>query len=189
MSLVNYALNQLDKRGRKKIIMDREDNEPYLERYYLLWGDRYNRKRKEIPFNAFLHRFVRSDDPVFHNHPWTWYRTIVLKGGYWEHTPWGVKWMGPGSTKFIRGGKLIAYPHQFSYKPEVNKIHKVEWANVYRDLHYVEVPKPGETWTLFLRGPSVRDWGFTPDPYRGTWIPRDVYLSTHRKHQRVMHHE
>ena len=29
---------------------------------------------------------MRSDDPIMHNHPWAFF-TVILKGGYWEHTP------------------------------------------------------------------------------------------------------
>jgi hypothetical protein len=181
MNLVKYALNQLDKRGRKKIIYDRHDEEPYLERYHILWHDHQHRKQQNIPFNAFLHRFVQSDEPIFHNHPWTWYRTVILKGGYWEHTPWGTKWMGPGSTKLVYGGKLVGFPPVINYEPEVNKIHRIEFSSIYDDLHWVEVPKPGKTWTLFIRGPKVRDWGFTPDPSKGTWIQQEEYHNANRK--------
>ena len=100
--MIKWFLDKLEKAGRKQIIMDRDDLHPYLERYYVAWPDSTKRERKDIPFNTFIHRFMLSDDPVFHNHPWDWYLTIILKGGYWEHTPWGTTWRGPGSWKFKR---------------------------------------------------------------------------------------
>ena len=67
--------------GRYRIIKDRVDDEIYLERYYLFLKD-----RKTFPFNVFLHRFHKSDPDDLHDHPWN-YRTLILKGGYWEYTP------------------------------------------------------------------------------------------------------
>jgi hypothetical protein len=56
--------------------MDRQNDEPYLERYYLFLKD-----RKRFPFNVFLHKFLKSDPDDVHDHPWP-YATIILKGGY-----------------------------------------------------------------------------------------------------------
>ena len=49
-------LKLLDRLGRKRIVMDRVENEPYLERYYL-----FLRERNRFPFNVFLHKFLKSD--------------------------------------------------------------------------------------------------------------------------------
>ena len=51
--------------GRYRIINDRIDEEPYLERYYLFLKERNN-----FPFNIFLHRFLKSDPDDLHDHPW-----------------------------------------------------------------------------------------------------------------------
>ena len=61
--------------------MDRVDNQPYLERYYLFLKD-----RKTFPFNVFLHKFLKGDPDDIHDHPWP-YATLILKGGYYEWTP------------------------------------------------------------------------------------------------------
>ncbi len=74
--------------GRRRIIYDRLDNEPYLERYYLFLKD-----RKYFPFNIFLHKFLKSDPDDLHDHPWA-FRTIILSGGYWEFTNEGKFWRG-----------------------------------------------------------------------------------------------
>ena len=71
----------MEKLDRKRIIYDRLDNEPYLERYYLFLKD-----RKRFPFNVFLHRFLKSDPDHVHDHPWG-YATLILKGGYYEWRP------------------------------------------------------------------------------------------------------
>ena len=74
-------LKLLEKLGRKRIVMDRASDEPYLERYYL-----FLRERDRFPFNVFLHKFLKSDPDDVHDHPWP-YATLILKGGYWEWTP------------------------------------------------------------------------------------------------------
>jgi hypothetical protein len=77
--------------GRHRIINDRLDQEPYLERYYI-----FLKERDSFPFNIFLQRFIKSDPDDLHDHPWN-YRTFILFGGYWEHTINGRFWRGPGS--------------------------------------------------------------------------------------------
>ncbi len=74
-------LKLLERLGRKRIVMDRVEDRPYLERYYLFLKDRDN-----FPFNVFLHRFLCSDPDDVHDHPWP-YATLILKGGYYEWTP------------------------------------------------------------------------------------------------------
>ena len=74
-------LKFLEKIGRKRIVMDRVNDEPYLERYYVFLKD-----RARFPFNVFLHKFLKSDPDDVHDHPWP-YATLILRGGYWEWTP------------------------------------------------------------------------------------------------------
>ena len=80
--------------GRYRLINDRQDKEPYLERYYLFLKDRTN-----FPFNIFLHKFLNSDPDDLHNHPWS-YISIPLYPGYWEHTDKGKFWRGPLSCRY-----------------------------------------------------------------------------------------
>lgn len=191
--LAKYALDALERHDRKLVIMDRDNLDPYLERYYLAFPDSVHRERQEIPFNTFLHRFMRSDDPVFHNHPWYWYFTVILKGGYWEHTPWGSKWRGPGHMRYQRGDHMIPL---YNTAPEVNSNGTLFRSSrdaliaegviknpmLHSDLHWVDVPNPGETWTLFTRGRSHgKDWGFVPDLNTGKWIQHEEYLASVRK--------
>lgn len=119
-------LRLLEKIGRKRVIYDRLENEPYLIRYYLLLKD-----RKWFPFNVFLHKFMKGDPDELHDHPWP-YATLILKGGYWEVTPKGRYWRGPGSFR-------LAGP---------------------KSLHRVELEPGVHAWTLFMPGPKLREWGF-----------------------------
>jgi hypothetical protein len=97
--------------GRYRVIMDREDNEPYLERYYIFLKD-----RKWFPFNVFVHKFLKSDPDDLHDHPWP-YMTIILKGGYWEYTRANVvpTWKGAGQIRF---GHSTDY-HRIELEPDV----------------------------------------------------------------------
>ena len=87
-------LQLLEKIGRKRVIMDRHENQPYLTRYYLFLKD-----RKWFPFNIFLHNFHKGDLDDLHDHPWP-FITFIIKGGYWEHTPNGRFWRGAGTVRF-----------------------------------------------------------------------------------------
>lgn len=116
----------LEKLGRKRVIFDRESNEPYLTRYYLFLKD-----RKWFPFNVFLHNFHKGDLDDLHDHPWPYF-TLILRGGYWEHTPGGRFWRAPGHFRFQAPTSL----HRIELEPGVN------------------------AWTLFISGPKLRDWGF-----------------------------
>lgn len=119
-------LRLLEKIGRKRVIYDRLENEPYLIRYYIFLKD-----RKWFPFNVFLHKFMKGDPDELHDHPWP-YATLILKGGYWEVTPKGRYWRGPGSFR-------LAGP---------------------KSLHRVELEPGVHAWTLFMPGPKLREWGF-----------------------------
>jgi len=143
-------LKLLERLGRKRVVMDRVNDEPYLERYYLFLKD-----RKRFPFNVFLHKFLKSDPDDLHDHPWP-YATFILKGGYWEWSPVYnsknektgeiSKWRGPGHFRFCSA----------------------------KSFHRIELDPEIECWTLFMPGPQQRDWGFMN---RGQWIPHEQYLN------------
>jgi hypothetical protein len=100
----------------------------YLTRWVLL-GQRFGADGKG---KVFLHWFHRGDaEPYFHDHPWPFW-SLILWGGYWEHTPAGRRWCGPLS--------LLRRP--------------AEWR------HRVELPEGKRCWTLVWCGPRARSWGF-----------------------------
>ena len=142
-------LKLLERLGRKRIVMDRVENEPYLERYYL-----FLRERERFPFNIFLHKFLKSDPDDVHDHPWP-YATLILKGGYWEWIPHfdtvGRKtgeyqvWRGPGHFRISKANSF----HRIELDPDIT------------------------AWTLFMPGPKQRDWGFL---VKNKWIQWEQYL-------------
>lgn len=123
-------LKLLERLGRKRIVLDRVNNEPYLERYYVFLKD-----RKSFPFNIFIHKFLKSDPDDLHDHPWSYF-TLILSGGYYEWIP-GVnceirKWRGPGHFRVCGATSL----HRIELKPGVT------------------------CWTVFMPFKKVREWGF-----------------------------
>ena len=142
-------LKLLDRLGRKRIVMDRVENEPYLERYYL-----FLREREQFPFNVFLHKFLKSDPDDVHDHPWP-YATLILKGGYWEWIPhFDTVGRKTGEYQVWRG------PGHF----------RVSKAN---SFHRIELDPDITAWTLFMPGPKQRDWGFL---VKNQWIQWEQYL-------------
>ena len=152
--MFDWYLKYLERKGRKSIILDRNKDKVYLNRYYALFPDSVDRERQDIPFNVLIHQFMSSDDPIYHTHPWNWSFSLILKGGYIEHTPEGNFWRGPGSWRMMR-------PNQ-----EITKG---------SDIHWVEIPQSGKTWTLFIRGRTTHDWGFFPDWYKNGNFMKWVY--------------
>lgn len=151
----NKFFSFLENHDRKRVIMDRVDNEPYLERYYVFLKD-----RTRFPFNIFLHKFLKSDPDDVHDHPWP-YATLILKGGYYEWTPvFNDKkdmigeictWRGPGHFRTCS-------------------------ANSY---HRIELDPNVTAWTLFMPGPQKREWGFL---VKNKWIPNGDYLDARKQH-------
>jgi hypothetical protein len=144
------------KLGRYRLIPDRQTGEDYMHRYYLFLKD-----RKWFPFNFTLHKIVRSDDPIMHDHPWG-YLTIVLKGGYWEHTP-----------IFNSEGKMFAEFQTWRGPGSIIKRKAGEY-------HWLELDgSVGPATTLFFMGKQQREWGFLVQTKKGLhrWIKWTDYLS------------
>lgn len=97
-------------------------------------GSPYMRRWYVIPrnrwFNIYLHNIVRSDDDRALHDHPWWNLSILLKGSYREVTPKGTFLRGAGSVVFRRATAA----------------------------HRLEVD--GSTWSLFITGRKVREWGF-----------------------------
>jgi hypothetical protein len=147
-------LKLLDKLGRKRIVMDRVNNEPYLERYYIFLKD-----RTWFPFNIFIHKFLKSDPDDVHDHPWP-YATLILKGGYWEWIPqFNSLGQKTGELATWRGAGHFRICRATSY-------------------HRIELDPDVTAWTLFMPGPQQREWGFLT---KGHWVQWQEYLKLRAK--------
>jgi hypothetical protein len=111
----------------RKYTIGREGN-PYLTRWDLL-GNRHT----NWP-HVYIHQFHRSDsDAALHSHPWLFF-SAILKGGYYEATPTGTKWIKPWSILF----RPLSWVHRIILKKGT----------------------AGKVWTLVVTGPKRQEWGF-----------------------------
>ncbi len=141
---------------------------PYLIRYTL----------NNLGFVSIkLHSIRQSDDQCLHDHPWA-FITIILKGGYFEHTfdtsisfdegvvmpPTKQKWYSPGSILY----RPSHYAHRLELKEKVTS--GVIEGGGYWEKH------DGEQWatTLVFTFMPVREWGFYT---KHGWIPWDMYTN------------
>jgi hypothetical protein len=134
---------------------------PYLTRWRLI----------ESRFGAvYLHKFHRSDGKDLHDHPWA-FCSIILWRGYIEEVklceyceegtippmPYAVPSKGDSITcQFCFGNynsRKRVWPGMILYR-KASHIHRVELIG----------EKPA--WTLIVRGPYVRTWGYWVD---GIW--------------------
>jgi len=142
-------LELLERLDRKRIIMDRQCNEPLLTRYYLFLKD-----RKTFPFNVFLHKFHKGDPGDVHDHQWPYF-TLILAGGYYEWIPqFNSAGQKTGEIRYWRGPGHFRFCSATSY-------------------HRIELCEGVTPWTLFMPGPHKREWGFL---VKNKWIHNDDYL-------------
>lgn len=81
--------------------------------------------------NIYLHKFLADDDDrALHDHPWP-SMSIMLKGAALE--------MLPGCSRLIVAGDVVFRTAEHKHR-----------------LVVIDPP----TWTLFITGSKVRDWGF-----------------------------
>lgn len=152
-------------RWAKKIIYgcdSRGDGDsPYLTR----WTLASNRL-----FAVYLHRFHRSDNPEHHDHPWA-FCSIILWRGYFEETE-AASYVASAHETYATGHPARGWDHDLPH-PQ-----KRVWPGMIlfrRAAHRHRVILVGEreAWTLVIRGPIVRKWGFFT---KNGWQPSDEYF-------------
>lgn len=117
---------------------DFEIGHDYLKRWWVIPRNKFA--------NAYLHEMTGPDDDrAMHDHPWD-NTSVVIRGGYLEHTPEGI---------FERHeGDVIARP--------ATALHRLEL-----------LPGVTRTVSLFLTGPILRKWGFQTE---AGWVPYDQFV-------------
>jgi len=155
-SIFNLWDYLMDKCERKRVIMDRVGQEPYLIRYYLLFTHRIH-----FPFNIFIHKFLKGDDDEIHDHPWGYF-TLILWGGYYE------------TIMNVDGSNKIFWREPGFFQSVTHK-HR----------HMIQLNEDKTCWTLFIPFKKVNTWGFwkkrTPAS-SPKWIDSDIYLKSKMKH-------
>lgn len=144
----------------------------YLKRWYLTpWRGWYRdidadqrtrwqraavRLSRLLP-NLYLHQFLRDDDDrALHDHP-SWAASLILFGGYVEHT---IAAGGIHHRRAFGAGSLRFLPTTHAHRIELE-----------RGMQGRALP----CWTLFLFGPTRRNWGFHC-PERG-WVPWEEFTA------------
>ncbi len=123
-------------------IINGENGEPYLERYFLL---------RLFGLTAYIHRFVDNDpDRGLHDHPWGRALSLVLAGQYHELRANQVL-LSPHATPDIR--VRLLKPGRF------NAIRGDDFHRII--LHWNHTNRThAEAWTLFVHGARTKGWGF-----------------------------
>jgi hypothetical protein len=134
----------------RQVIRDAK-GDPYLVRYFIFRSRLLERVGVNLG-RIYLHHIIRSDhDRALHDHPWN-FVSIILKGGYWEHTDrrqtrerdvraWEAKdgtvmtWYQPGDV--LRRGAGVR--------------------------HRLRLPDGKTAWTLVFTTGKLREWGFWLD--------------------------
>lgn len=149
-----------------------ESEDVYLVRYYLL--------PQGFKWNVYIHRFLRSDHDVPHDHPFD-FIGFVLGGGYNEEWYQKDREMPLMTDKthcntYIRK-KSLNPPGSFIIR-QASHIHKVL---IDRKYDYSEKHKA--PLTVIFRSPRYQDWGFWNteatignDKVRAYWVQWQEYL-------------
>jgi hypothetical protein len=110
----------------------------YIKRWWLT-------PRAPEETKAYLHNQLRDDeDRAHHDHP-SDNISIIIEGGYIEHTPGGVYYRAAGQVISRKAADL----HRLA---------------LYRDANGVIIP----SWSIFIMGPKIREWGFQCGD---RWVP------------------
>ena len=159
---------------------------PYLNRWFLTpwrrWQTRMRARAEARPTrlnrtlarlagllpNLYLHQFLRDDDDrALHDHP-SWAVSFMLRGSYVEHT---IAYGGIHYRKLIQPGCLRVLRTLHTHRIELPR--GDAWRRQMPDAIPTPIAQP--CWTLFLFGPTVREWGFHC-PERG-WVHWKVFTA------------
>lgn len=140
----------------------------YMARYWLFNPypeSSKDRSRWQFPWSIRIHHIKRADNERdMHDHPWN-ARTIILKGAYKERrfADEAVRAMidhPEGST--IDWSKAEAFEYFTRYPGSTAKIEHNEY-------HTITKVTTGGTWTMFISGPWLGDWGFLREGKKVWW--------------------
>lgn len=125
-------------------IRSRDGTELYLTRRWIFG-------HKTSKWALMLHQMHTPDpDACHHDHPWRFW-TLILKGGYVEEIT-------------DRDGTLhdmVNWPGALRFRPALH-------------AHRIRMLLDGECWTLVLRGPYERSWGFHTED---GWIWWETFIA------------
>lgn len=123
-------------------------------------------------FGVYLHQFFLGDsERHLHTHPFKWFVSIVLAGGYTETI-----------GHFVKRAKMVCEDGMWTIRPSTVLIRSdyvrgrgIRFQDGNTPHTISEISGPGKTWTLFVRGKRVRKWGFFVEE-TGKFEQWDKYL-------------
>lgn len=141
MKFADWLIERIARRAPDFVIGG--EDRPYLRRWFVIPRNRW--------FNVYLHQFLRSDDDrALHDHPWV-NLSILLRGGYIEHT---IAAGGIAHRDFL-------FAPAWRFRRSGRFAHRIELLNGFESFaSETTEPKPMPCWTLFITGPRYRSWGF-----------------------------
>lgn len=143
-------------RLRRRLTLS-HDGRPFLDR----WGVVHERVG-----GVYLHHIADRDPGMdLHDHPFA-FITIILRGGYVEEAK-QVEWRATATDEFARRYTPAAFSSGAFRWHRRFHIHRMPLGIAHR----ITSTQPG-TWTLVLRGPTRRRWGFYVN---GGWIDWEQY--------------
>lgn len=162
----------------RRLTLVRSDGQVYLNR----WGIGHDRVG-----GVMLHRMDAPDPGVdLHDHPW-WFVSIVLVGSYAEEriaTRDAVKWAQ--SAEFLEAKAAERRPPWHAhYQRGIGVVRGRFSIKVMRldECHTITELPDGRCWTLVVKGPRRREWGF----YLPTgFMSEDEYDRTVRAERRTL---
>lgn len=156
---------------------------PYLLRWYVTpwrrwkehaehrptWWNRAKARVSRLLPNLYVHVFLRDDDDrALHDHP-SWAVSLLLDGSYLEHT---IAEGGIHRRRLWEAGSLRFLPTRHAHRIELPELAN----DMFTTDHGATLKVPCVT--LFLFGPTVREWGFHC-PHRG-WVHWQDFTSPGR---------
>ncbi len=167
---------------RLQLIMSRDGTELYLARFWLHQPKALIRDdpiADASPWDSgdamLLHYFARGDDDqALHDHPWDYFSSHILSGGYSERRP-PLAWRTSNETWAELGS--VPGCAWSDHEITVRDHDSGEMMRIGRNQHAVEDVLP-ETWSLIQTGPRVRPWGFHRPG--GIWQPYREFLAEKR---------
>jgi hypothetical protein len=109
-------------------------DDPYMRRWWVIPRNRW--------FNIYLHQMLHDDDDrALHDHPW-WNVSVILRGGYLE------------IIRDVWEGRAVGVRH-YQRKPGHLVVRSPLLAH-----RLVLNGEKAESWSLFVTGPRLREWGF-----------------------------
>jgi hypothetical protein len=161
----------------KKQIIRNDDGDPYMIRRAI-----------NTPLGGVkLHQFLRSDDDRdLHDHPWS-FVSLILRGGYWEHThaPCVAAKDGRHAGYYDTTLRVYRCGLRGCSLPQNEWPRERRWYGIGSLLvrpahwtHRVELPEGKTSWSLVFTGPKRREWGF--HTICG-WIPWTRYWDAKRE--------